>query len=111
MNGNLSDDELTNIYKMANNIQIGGKNPPISTKFIFEAMRACYTLGRNEATPENPIRMAPCIDWEDGEGPLLVCKDGTKHRLTLMERLSVKAGYSTIEQLDKQYNSEPQQGG
>lgn len=35
----LTDEDLTAIYKRANNIG-DGKNPPISTKFIFAAMRA-----------------------------------------------------------------------
>ena len=41
----LTDDQLTEIYKSANNIG-EGKNPPISTKFIFAAMRAAYKLGK-----------------------------------------------------------------
>lgn len=40
----MTDAELTEIYKSANNIG-EGKNPPISTKFIFAAMRKCYELG------------------------------------------------------------------
>lgn len=43
---NLTDDQLTEIYKAANNVS-EGKNPPISTKFIFAAMRASYMIGKN----------------------------------------------------------------
>jgi len=43
----MTDEELTAIYKDANNIP-EGKNPSISTKFIFAAMRKCYELGKAE---------------------------------------------------------------
>lgn len=39
----ITDKELTEIYKSANGIS-EGKNPPISTKFIFAAMREMRRL-------------------------------------------------------------------
>lgn len=52
----------------------------------------------------------PHIKWKHIDGPLLVCRDGTMHWLTKVERLWMKLGLTTIEQLDAKYNQEPQQG-
>jgi hypothetical protein len=40
---NPSIEELTRIYNEANGIE-GGKNPPITTERIFNAMRACLAI-------------------------------------------------------------------
>ena len=42
----LSNEQLTAIYNKANGIT--DKNPPISTKFIFNAMQAAYASGLAE---------------------------------------------------------------
>jgi len=52
----------------------------------------------------------PYIQWNHIDGALLTCSDGTPHWLTLIERLLVKSGFMSIEQLDNKYNSEPRKG-
>ena len=52
----------------------------------------------------------PYIQWSHEDGPLLVCADGTPHRLTKQERLWLRLGLTTIEILDKTHNSEPCKG-
>lgn len=49
----------------------------------------------------------PTIQWNHVDGPMLICADGTPHWLTMWERLLFRAGFLTLEQLDRQYNSEP----
>ena len=49
----MTDEELTEIYKSANNVTAPGKYPPITTKFIFAAMRKCYELGLVEKEKQN----------------------------------------------------------
>ena len=57
-----------------------------------------------------PADAKPRIKWDHVDGPLLTCHDGTPHWLTMWERLLYRAGYLTIEELDRRYNSEPQKG-
>ena len=52
----------------------------------------------------------PMIVWNHVDGPLLICKDGTPHWLSLFERLMVRANMMTITHLDQKYNSDPQKG-
>lgn len=52
----------------------------------------------------------PHINWKHIDGPLLTCRDGTPHWLTMAERLWLKLGLTTIEQLDAKHNHEPQRG-
>lgn len=53
----------------------------------------------------------PHIQWSHIDGPLLHCRDGSLHWLTLLERLWLRIGITTIDQLDKKYmQSEPQKG-
>lgn len=49
----MTDAELTEIYKSANNVTEPGKHPPITTQFIFAAMRKCYDLGLAEKEKQN----------------------------------------------------------
>lgn len=53
----------------------------------------------------------PSIQWNHVDGPLLVCRDGTLHWLTMWERLALKAGCTTIDALDAKHNSEPRRAG
>ena len=59
-----------------------------------------------------PEDSEPHIQWTHIDGPLLICRDGSPHWLTMIERLFVKTGITTIEQLDEKYrhNNEPQRG-
>jgi len=59
-----------------------------------------------------PEDSKPHIQWNHIDGPLLYCRDGSLHWLTMLEKLFVKAGITTIEQLDEKYrhNDEPQRG-
>lgn len=52
----------------------------------------------------------PRIQWKHVGGPMLVCRDGTLHRLTNAEQLWVRLGLTTIQQLDVKHNHEPQRG-
>lgn len=52
----------------------------------------------------------PCVQWNHVDGPLLVCRDGTPHWLTLWERMALRAGLTTMDALDRRHNSEPQRG-
>lgn len=52
----------------------------------------------------------PHIQWRHVDGPLLVCRDGTPHWLTMAERLWLRLGLTTLEQLDAKHNHEPQRG-
>jgi hypothetical protein len=52
-----TDAELTAIYNKANGIG-GGKNPPISTKFIFAAMRAMVSASPVKEIRESDIDQA-----------------------------------------------------
>jgi hypothetical protein len=58
----------------------------------------------------SPTQAAPHVQWNHIDGPLLTCRDGTPHWLTLWERLGLRAGFITLDQLDKQHNSEPTKG-
>ena len=61
---------------------------------------------------EYPTDSQPHIEWNYTIGPLLTCRDGSLHRLTLIEILWLKAGFTTVDQLDEKYghNDEPQKG-
>lgn len=52
----------------------------------------------------------PHIQWNHVDGPLLVCRDGTPHWLTMVERLWLRLELTTLEQLDAKHNHEPQRG-
>jgi len=45
----------------------------------------------------------PYIVWKHIDGPLLVCKDGTPHWLTLRERFLLFIGKTTIEELNEKH--------
>lgn len=51
----------------------------------------------------------PRVQWNHEDGPLMTCSDGTLHWLTLWERLGLRAGFITLEMLDRQHNSQPTQ--
>ena len=57
-----------------------------------------------------PIESKPSITWNHVDGTLLTCRDGTPHWLSLWEKLSLRAGLISLEDLDRKYNSEPQRG-
>lgn len=46
---------------------------------------------------------SPHIQWNHIDGPLLTCTDGIVHWLTLLERMYLKIGIITIEDLDNKY--------
>jgi hypothetical protein len=52
----------------------------------------------------------PHIKWNHIDGPLLVCRDGIPHWLTMREQLWLRMGFTNINQLDEKYCQEPQQG-
>lgn len=56
------------------------------------------------------LNAKPRIKWNHIDGPLLICRDGTLHWLTMAERLWTRLGLTTIDQLDAKYNHEPPQG-
>lgn len=45
----------------------------------------------------------PTIQLDHVDGPLLTCSDGTLHWLTLLERLMLRIGATSVERLDAQY--------
>jgi hypothetical protein len=45
----------------------------------------------------------PWIKWNHIDGPLLVCRDGTPHWLTLWERLLLRIGLTDVVKLDKKH--------
>lgn len=57
-----------------------------------------------------PVDNKPQI-IQKSDGPLLRCEDGTAHFLTLWERLGLKAGFLTLEQLNDKYRYQDTQGG
>lgn len=57
-----------------------------------------------------PEDSKPHIQWDHVDGPLLVCRDGTHHWLTKVEKLWLRMGFTNINQLDNNYCHEPQQG-
>lgn len=57
-----------------------------------------------------PQKSEPHIQWNHVDGPRLICRDGTMHWLTRAERLWLRLGLTTIEQLDAKHNREPQKG-
>lgn len=61
-------------------------------------------------SPEQPGKAGPRVEWHHSYGARLVCADGTKHVLSLYERLALRNGCMTVEDLDRLYNSEPQRG-
>jgi hypothetical protein len=50
-----------------------------------------------------PADSEPHIKWNHIDGPLLYCRNGRIHWLTLIERVWLKAGLTTIEKLDEKY--------
>lgn len=44
------------------------------------------------------------------QGWILVCHDGTRHTLTLIEKLLLRCGLTSIYVLNRKYNSEPRKG-
>jgi len=53
----------------------------------------------------------PSIVWNNVDGAFMTCRDGTLHFLTLLEKLFLKTGITTLDQLDSKYVSdEPQRG-
>lgn len=62
------------------------------------------------ATVQRGPNAQPHIQWNHCDGPLLVCRDGTPHWLTMAERLWLRLGLTTLEQLDAKHNNEPQRG-
>ena len=61
-------------------------------------------------TVQRGLNAEPHIQWNHVDGPLLVCRDGTPHWLTISERLWIRLGLTTLEQLDAKHNHEPQRG-
>ena len=57
-----------------------------------------------------PKESKPIIDWDYIAGPLLICRDGSLHLLTTIERLWLRMGFTNINQLDEKYCQEPQKG-
>jgi hypothetical protein len=58
-----------------------------------------------------PEDSKPHIQWNHIDGPLLFCADGSIHWLTLLERLYMRIGILTIEELDLKYRNDiPQKG-
>jgi len=52
----------------------------------------------------------PRIDWQCKNGALLHCHDGTTHFLTLLEKMLLRIGSTSVEELDRQYNNDDQKG-
>lgn len=50
----------------------------------------------------------PYIQWNHIDRPLLICRDGTLHWLTKIERLWLRMGFTNINQLDEKYCKESQ---
>lgn len=66
-------------------------------------------MNNSEQTMREP-GANPHIKWNNPDGPLLICKDGTHHWLTKAERLYLVLGLTSVEQLDTKYNKEPTRG-
>lgn len=50
------------------------------------------------------------IQWNHVDGPLLICRDGTPHWLTMWERFMARAGFQTADDLCKLYRQEDCKG-
>lgn len=48
----------------------------------------------------------PHVKWDNPDGPLLICKNGTVHWLTFIERLCLWLRLTSVEELDAKYNKE-----
>ena len=58
-----------------------------------------------------PEDSTPHIQWDHIDGPLLHCTDGSIHWLTLLEKMYMRIGILTIEELDLKYRRDiPQKG-
>lgn len=57
-----------------------------------------------------PANTETHIQWDHVDGALLVCRDGTPHWLTNAEKIWLRMGFTSLQQLDEKYNKEPQQG-
>ncbi len=59
----------------------------------------------------NEVRVSPdakaFIKWNHVDGPMLVCTDGMVHWLSLLERVWLRAGLTTLEELDAKYRRYP----
>ena len=59
---------------------------------------------------QDPADSKPHIQWNHVDGPLLFCRDGTPHWLTMTERLWLRMGFININTLDEKYCKEDQRG-
>lgn len=66
----------------------------------------CFTTTISSESAEQH----PHVQWNHIDGPLLTCRDGTPHCLTLVECLMLRMGLTTLNVLDSKYNREPCQG-
>ena len=57
-----------------------------------------------------PSDSKPRLELNHIDGPLLICRDGTPHWLSFAEVLSLKMGFTNVNQLDEKYNHEPRRG-
>jgi hypothetical protein len=57
-----------------------------------------------------PEDSKPHINWNHIDGPLLTCRDGTPHWLTLQEILWMKLGFTNIDQLNDKHSHEDCKG-
>ena len=57
-----------------------------------------------------PADSEPHIQWNHIDRPLLLCRYGTLHWLTMTERLWLRIGFTNINQLDEKHCHEPQRG-
>ena len=64
-----------------------------------------YYLLDSETMIGFPIDNEPSINWKHVDGPLLICRDGSIHWLTLWERFQLWLGYIDIDHLDMKYGT------
>lgn len=62
-----------------------------------------YHLLDSETMIGFPIDNEPSINWKHVDGPMLICRDGTIHWLTIWERLQFRLGFIDIDYLDKKH--------
>lgn len=76
-----------------------------------DVQREIDRMTNNRTMVSFPADSKPDIQWDHIDGPLLHCTDGTIHWLTLLERLYMKIGILSLEQLDHKYRQDmPQKG-
>lgn len=61
-----------------------------------------YDIGNGMAV-SFPSESKPSISWKHVDGPMLICRDGTIHWLTIWERLQFRLGFIDIDYLDKKH--------